>query len=124
MVDLQDQLVGFYEIAFIHVQFGDIAVNTGENIDHLVGRNVGRIGQANIQVLLQWPDGGYGDNARLLLIDLRAAAQAKDHERRDSEEDDDAECNDGVLLDRIHEVLLRAIEPFGSFTSPVKKRST
>ena len=44
MVDFDQELVGFDEIAFVHVHLGDIAVDAGENIDELVGDQVGRIG--------------------------------------------------------------------------------
>ena len=44
VVDLDQQLVGFYEIAFVHVQLGDVAVHPRKDVDDLIGRDIRRIG--------------------------------------------------------------------------------
>ena len=53
MVDFDEQLVGLHEVALIDIQFGNIAVDSGEDVDHLIGCDVGRVRQADVQVPLE-----------------------------------------------------------------------
>ncbi len=124
VVDFHEQLVGFYEITLVDVELRDIAVYAGVDVDELVGGDVGRVGEPDIEILFQGRDRAYCDHAGLLLVHLRTAAEAKDDQGRDGKEDDDPEGDDGVPPDGIHRERLRAAGPVGSWTSPVKKMST
>jgi len=102
MVDLDKQLIGFDVISLVHVNFGDVAIHAGEEIYDLVGDDVGRVGQADGEVLFQREGRSHGDDASLLVVGFGAAAQTEHHQGRDGEENDHAENDEGVLLQRLH----------------------
>ena len=63
MVDFDEQLVGLHEIALIDVQFRNVAVHSGEDVDHLIGCDIRRIRQADVQIPLERRDGTHGDDS-------------------------------------------------------------
>ena len=51
VIDFDQELVGFDQVAFIHIDLGDVAVDPGEDVDQLVGDEIGGIGKSNVEVL-------------------------------------------------------------------------
>ena len=103
VVNLDEQLVGLDEIALVHVELGDIPVHARKQIHLLIGGDVGREGEPDIQVLLDRRDGADGDDAPLAGIAFGpAAAQAKHHKTDQHQDQACGEHQDHMLSEAIH----------------------
>ncbi len=90
MVDFDEQLIGLHKIALVHIQFGNVSIDTGIDVHDLIRRDIRGVGQPDVQVLFQRSRGCDRDHPGFLWVDFGAAAEAENDERRNGEEDNDA----------------------------------
>src|SRR5215475_11863652 len=119
VVDFHDQLVGPHPIPLIDMNLGDVSVDAREHVDELVGSDIGRIVESDVDVLFQRCDRADSDNACFFIVGFGAAAETEHNQRGDRKENDHAEGDDGMLLDRVH-----VVAPIGIRFRPFKKSST
>ena len=104
MVHLDEHLVRFDVIALVHVHLRNVAVHPREDVDLLVGLDVGRVDEADVEVLPDGrhrPDRNYALFARVFLG--AAADEAKGHERNQRQDEDAGNSQERMALQMAHE---------------------
>src|SRR2546426_12792712 len=103
MIHFHKQLVGLDEIALVHIDLGDVAVYPREDVDLLVGLNVGCVHEAHVEILADRNDRADADHALLPRVFLGPAADKTESHERDQRQDEDAhEREEWTALEAAH----------------------
>ena len=98
VIDFDQELVRFHQVSFLDIDLSNVAVDPRKQIDHLVGDDIGSIGESNVEVLFQRCHGGNSDDTGFTSVCLGAAAEAKHNERCDREKNDYSKRDNRMLF--------------------------